>query len=81
MGLSIYRAHHVKVVDNFYNFIRRMTEEEYTALELMIKQWVHTDEINVGIINVMFERFTLKIPETSDDYARCCMEMLILVSK
>lgn len=58
-----------------------MTEEEYTALELMIKQWVHTDEISVGVINVMFERFTLKITETTDDYARCCMEMLILVSK
>lgn len=58
-----------------------MTEEEYTALELMIKQWVHTDDISVNVINVMFERFTLKIPGTSADYARCCMEMLILVSK
>lgn len=58
-----------------------MTEEEYTALELMIKQWVQTDDINVNIINVMFERFTTKIPDTTPDYARCCMEMLILVSK
>lgn len=57
-----------------------MTEEEYTALELMVNKWVFTDEISVHVINVMFERFTMKIPATTPDYARCCMEMLILVS-
>lgn len=76
-----HRAHHLKVVDNLYNFLQHISTGEYTAFELMIKHWVLIDEININIINVMFERFTQKLPDTSNNYARCCMELLILVSK
>lgn len=75
------RAHHLKVVDNLYNFLQHISTGEYTAFELMIKQWVLSNEIDINIINVLFERFTLKIKDTSSNFARCCMELLMLVSK
>lgn len=75
------RAHHLKVVDNLYQFFQNVTTGEYIAFELMIKHWVISDDININIINVLFERFTLKLPDTSNNYARCCMDLLILVSK
>ncbi|XP_031627006.1 condensin complex subunit 1-like [Contarinia nasturtii] len=74
------RMHHVKVVDNLCKFLECISIDEYTAFELMIKKWCATEDINVNTINVLFERFTLKLPETSANAARCCMELLILVS-
>lgn len=75
------RAHHLKVVDNLFKFIENITTGEYSAFEQMIKYWVLSDEININIINILFERFTLKLPDTSADFSRCCLELLILVSK
>lgn len=75
------RAHHLKVVDNLYKFIENITTGEHSAFEQMIKHWVLNDEINIDIINALFERFTLKLPSTSSDFSRCCLELLILVSK
>lgn len=71
----------MKVVDNLFNFLQHISTGEYTAFELMINQWVHSDQIDINIINVLFERFTLKLQNTSAEQARACMELLILVSK
>ncbi|XP_055296680.1 condensin complex subunit 1-like [Sitodiplosis mosellana] len=74
------RTHSHKVVDNLCEFLQHISTGEYTAFGLMIKHWVLSDDINVNIVNVLFERFTLKQPETSSNSARCCMELLILIS-
>lgn len=76
-----YRAHHLKVVDKLCHFLQNISTGEYTAYELMIKHWVNTKDIDAQIINVMFERFTMKLPNTTSNISRCCMELLILVSK
>lgn len=75
------QAHHLKVVDNLCDFVKYITTDEYTAFELMIKHWVLSNDININTINVLFQRFTFKLPHTSHDLARCCLELLILVSK
>lgn len=78
---DVSRAHCLKVVDNLFKFIENITTGEYSAFEQMIKHWVLSDEININIINVLFERFTMKLADTSSDLSRCCLELLILVSK
>lgn len=75
------RAHHCKVVENLCKFLQNISTSEYTAFELMIKHWVHSNHIDANVINVFFEGFTLKLPKISANSALCCLELLILVSK
>lgn len=75
------RAHHSKVVGNLCSFLRNISTSEYIAFELMIKHWVDSNDIDANIITVLYERFTLKLDGTTPDYARCCLELLILISK
>lgn len=75
------RAHHLKVVDNLCKFLQYISTGEYVALQLMIKNWVATDDINSQTVNILFEGFTLKLPDKTETFARCCMELLILISK
>lgn len=74
------RAHHLKVVDNLFRFFENVTVGEYGALELMMKEWIETNVIDAQIIQVFFERFTKKIPDTTDNLGRCCQQFLILAS-
>lgn len=75
------RAHHCKVVENMCKFLQNISTGEYAAFELMIEHWVRSNDIDANVITVLFERFTFKLPETTQSVARCCMELLIIVSK
>lgn len=75
------RAHHCKVVENLCKFLQNISTSEYIAFELMIKHWVRSNDIDASVISVLFEGFTLKLPEISSNDALCCLELLILVSK
>lgn len=74
-------AHHHKVVGNLCTFLQQITTGDYIAFDLMIKHWVRSGDIDNNIINILFERYTLKLADTSMNMARCCLELLILISK
>lgn len=74
------RAHSLKVVDNLFNFFEIISTGEYGALELMMKEWMESGVVDANIVQVFFERFTLKLPDTSDELSRCCLQFLILAS-
>lgn len=75
------RVHHFKVVENLCAFLQQITIGEYNAYEMMIMKWISSGDIDASIINILFERYTFKLPETTINMARCCLELLILVSK
>lgn len=75
------RAHALKVVDNLCDFFEKISSGEYNAMEAMMKEWIEDSTIDANIIQVFFERFTQKLPNTSDNIARICLQFLILVSK
>lgn len=74
------RAHHLKVVENLFEFFTQISVAEYSAIEAMMKEWIETNVIDASIIQVFFERFTLKLTDTSDNLSRCCLQFLILAS-
>lgn len=75
------REHHFKVVCNLCTFLQQITVGEYSAFELMIMKWIRSGDIDVNIISILFERYTFKLPETTMNTARCCLELLILISR
>lgn len=75
------RGHSLKVVSNLFAFLEEITSGEYFALETLIKEWVEDNTIDANIIQVFFERFTLKLPSTTDNMARISLQFLIMVSQ
>lgn len=74
------RAHSIKVVDNLYNFFQIISAGEYGAFEFMMTEWIESNVIDANIVQVFFERFTLKLNDSSENLSRCCLQFLILAS-
>ncbi|XP_036333555.1 condensin complex subunit 1 isoform X1 [Rhagoletis pomonella] len=74
------RAHAIKVIQNLMRFLAELEYGHYTAMECLMREWVSTDDIDVAIIQVLFERFTLKLEGTSDNESRLALQLLIMAS-
>ncbi|XP_055373763.1 condensin complex subunit 1 [Condylostylus longicornis] len=74
------RAHAIKVVKNLCLLFEELNYGEYIAMEVLIKEWVDTNDIDLQIIQVLFERFTLKLEGTTENESRQALELLILAS-
>ncbi|ALC40848.1 CAP-D2 [Drosophila busckii] len=75
------RAHAIKVVQNLSNFLATIEYGHYTALEVLMGEWVESDDIDALVIQVLYERFTLKLEGTSDNEARLALQLLIMASQ
>lgn len=75
------RTHAIRVVNNLCTFFQQINTGEYFALETLIKEWLDNSTINAAIIQVFFERLTMKLPNTTDNMARICLQYLIMISK
>ncbi|XP_067627986.1 condensin complex subunit 1 [Eurosta solidaginis] len=74
------RAHAIKVIQNLMRFLEELEYGHYTAMECLMREWVSTDDIDAAIIQVLFERFTLKLEGTSDNESRLALQLLIMAS-
>ncbi|XP_004520256.1 condensin complex subunit 1 [Ceratitis capitata] len=74
------RAHAIKVVQNLMRFLEELEYGHYTAMECLMREWVSTDDIDAAIIQVLFERFTLKLEGTTDNESRLALQLLIMSS-
>lgn len=74
------RTHAVKVVQNLSRFFDDLLYGHYTAMECLVREWVLSDDIDAVIIQVLFERFTLKLEGTTENEARQALQLLIMAS-
>lgn len=75
------RAHALKVVQNLSKFLSEVDYGHYTALEMLMGEWVSSENIDALIIQVLFERFTLKLEGTTKDESRLALQLLIMTSQ
>lgn len=75
------RAHAVKVVQNLSKFFEDLTLGHYSALEVLMTDWVTIGDIDNLIIQVMWEIFTYKLENTTDNESRQALQLLVMVSK
>lgn len=74
------RAHAAQVVENLSRFVENLTHGHYSAFEELMKEWVEDETIDNVAIQVMFERYTKKLPNTSDNDSRLALQLLVLSS-
>lgn len=71
------RMHAVQVVANLSQFYAGLTQGQFSAMEVLMREWIDNDDIDNTIIQVLFERVTLKLPDTSENDARLALQLLI----
>lgn len=49
-------------------------------MEVLMHEWIECAYINSQIIQVMFERFTLKLPDTTENQSRLALQLLVMAS-
>ncbi|XP_055905047.1 condensin complex subunit 1 [Eupeodes corollae] len=74
------RAHAIKAVQNLCRFFDDLLYGHYTAMECLVREWVLSDDIDSVIIQVLFERFTLKLENTTENESRQALQLLIMAS-
>uniref|UniRef100_A0A182MHJ2 Condensin complex subunit 1 n=1 Tax=Anopheles culicifacies TaxID=139723 RepID=A0A182MHJ2_9DIPT len=74
------RAHAVKVVRNLSQFLTNLTRGQYTAMEVLVQEWVENGDIDPQIIQVLFEIYTMKLENVTPEEARQALQLLVMVS-
>ncbi|XP_022231459.2 condensin complex subunit 1 [Drosophila obscura] len=75
------RAHAIRVVQNLSKFLAVIDYGHYLSLETLVAEWVNAGEIDALVIQVLFERFTLKLEGTTSSESRLALQLLIMASK
>lgn len=74
-------AHSVKAVFNLMRFIENLTFSQFVAFEELLKEFVQADEIDNNMIQVMFEIYTKKLENISNNDSRLALQLLVICSK
>lgn len=68
------------MVQNLSRFLEGVEYGHYTALECLVREWVTNEDIDANVIQVLFERFTLKLEGTTENESRLALQLLIMCS-
>uniref|UniRef100_A0A182PMX8 Condensin complex subunit 1 n=1 Tax=Anopheles epiroticus TaxID=199890 RepID=A0A182PMX8_9DIPT len=74
------RAHTVKVVRNLSQFLTNLTRGQYTAMEVLVQEWVENGDIDAQMVQVLFEIFTMKLENVAEEESRQALQLLVMVS-
>ncbi|XP_075166034.1 CAP-D2 condensin subunit [Haematobia irritans] len=74
------RAHALRVVQNLSKFLEGLEYGHYTAMECLVREWVTNEDIDTYVLQVLFERFTLKLDGTTENESRLALQLLIMCS-
>lgn len=75
------RAHAIKVVQNLSKFLSEVEYGHYMAMETLMGEWVANEKIDALIIQVLYERFTLKLEGTTKNESRLALQLLIMAAQ
>ncbi|XP_059611707.1 condensin complex subunit 1 [Phlebotomus argentipes] len=75
------RQHAAKAVKNLCDFIGDISIGRYISLELLINDWVANNDIDHEIIQMLFERFTMKLTNTTEKEANEALQLLVVISR
>lgn len=77
----IHRAHAFKVVFNLMRFIEKLTFSQFIAFEELVKEFVYSKDIDDVMIQVMFEIYTKKLADITNNDSRLALQLLVICSR
>lgn len=79
-GVPIGRAQAVEIVRNLCKLLKTLGQNERAALEILVTEWVSTGALDKSCIQVMWERFSRTLKDTTDDESRGALQLLTMVA-
>lgn len=74
------RAHAVKATFNLMRFIENLTFSQFVAFEELAKEFVESEDIDNQMIQVMFEIYTKKLDNVTNNDSRLALKLLVICS-
>lgn len=62
-------------------FIENLSFSQYVAFEELVKDFVHSEDIDNSMIQVLFEIYTKKLENVSNNDSRVALQLLVICSK
>lgn len=78
---TFFRAHAVKTVQNLMKFIEKLTFSQFVAFEELVKEFVQSEDIDKTMIQVMFETYTKKLENVTNNESRLALQLLVICSR
>ena len=74
------KRHAIAVVSNLTALISRSTQGELASLEKLVSLCVTSGDLPKPCIQVMWERFSMSLPDTTEDESRAALMLLAMVA-
>lgn len=71
----------MKAVKNLMKFIQDLTFSQFVAFEELVKEFVHSEDIDKMMIQVMFEMYAKKLENVTNNESRLALQLLVICSK
>lgn len=62
-------------------FIENLTFSQFVAFEELVKEFVESEDIDNNMIQVMFEIYTKKLDNVTNNDSRLALQLLVICSK
>lgn len=62
-------------------FIENLTYSQFVAFEELVKEFVLSEDIDNNMIQVMFEIYTKKLENVTNNDSRLALQLLVICSK
>lgn len=73
------RIRAAEIVKNLCHLLKTLDENQQAALELLVREWVKNNEMDKDCVQVLWERFSMKLPDTTEDDSRSALILLAMV--
>ncbi|KAK3912396.1 Condensin complex subunit 1 [Frankliniella fusca] len=74
------RAQAVEIVRNLCQLLTTLNQNEKAALEILVTEWVSSGAIDKACIQVMWERFSCVLKDTTPEESRSSLQLLTMVA-
>lgn len=71
----------MKAVKNLMKFAENLTFSQFVAFEELVKEFVESEDIDKNMIQVMFETYTKKLDNVTNNESRLALQLLVVCSK
>lgn len=68
-----------EIVKNLSHLLKTLKENQQAALEVLVHEWVKNGDMDKDCIQIMWERFSMKLPDTTEDDSRASLILLGMI--
>lgn len=79
--IQFFRQYASYVVENLTKLIFKVSHNQFQALKLLLQNWVNQDILHKSCFQLMWERFTLSLPNVTEEESRASLVLLGMVAR